>query len=65
MIHDLAAEYLALTIARRRPDLDAEHIAQLTGLPVTEAARLTRVRDLGEIQRRRIHLAAYTLRGPQ
>lgn len=58
----VCAEYLALTITRREgyAPADADRLAHLTGLPVMDAARLTRVRDLGEFRRRRDYLNAVT-----
>lgn len=59
----LCAEYLALTIARRRgwgPG-DAHTLAILTGLPVPRCAQLARCRDLTEVATRRHALDRVTV----
>lgn len=57
--HVAAAEYLALTIARRT-GADPDRLAELTGLTPLRCWQLTRTRDLAEIQARRDALNAYT-----
>ena len=57
--HDIAAEYLALTVARRS-GATPDRLAELTGLPPHRCWELTRLRDLAEVAARRELLNAYT-----
>ena len=57
--HEIAAEYLAMVIARRT-QATPDRLAELTGLPPLRCWQLTRMRDLTEITARRELLNAYT-----
>lgn len=59
----IAAEYLALTIARRNAGTakaDADYLSALTGLPTEDTYALSRCRDLSAITARRAALNGLT-----
>jgi hypothetical protein len=63
----VCAEYLALTIARRRGYgvRDAERVAALVGLPITHVATVLRSASLEQIEARRALLRGLTGFGGQ